>query len=190
MTHSKKGFTLIELLIVIGILAVLATLTVLVLNPAELFKQARDSQRMADLDTVRDGIIYVQGTATVATPLGTTAFWTGAPLLATTFACNAGATNIYTTTCGGNQVRTTGDGLGWVGFDFDGGGTVSPVPLAQLPLDPSNGATLFYTYKATAGLFRLGTILESAKYLPQMTADGGSATGMYEVGTGLSASPL
>ena len=32
----KKGFTLIELVIVIGILAILATVVVLVLNPAQL----------------------------------------------------------------------------------------------------------------------------------------------------------
>lgn len=40
---NRKGFTLIELLIVIGILAVLATAVIMVLNPAELLKQARDS---------------------------------------------------------------------------------------------------------------------------------------------------
>ena len=52
----EKGFTLIELLIVIGILAVLATITVLVLNPAQLFAQARDSQRVSDLSTLRSAI--------------------------------------------------------------------------------------------------------------------------------------
>ena len=65
-TKLKKGFTLIELLIVIGILAVLATVTVLVLNPAELFRQARDSQRLADLGAVRGALgLYV---TTVSSP--------------------------------------------------------------------------------------------------------------------------
>ncbi|MDD4931154.1 MAG: prepilin-type N-terminal cleavage/methylation domain-containing protein, partial [Candidatus Colwellbacteria bacterium] len=46
---SIKSFTLVELLIVIAILAVLAAAVVVVLNPAELLAQARDSQRSTDL---------------------------------------------------------------------------------------------------------------------------------------------
>ncbi|MGC9603563.1 MAG: type II secretion system protein, partial [Minisyncoccia bacterium] len=41
------GFTLIELLVVIGILGTLATAVVLVLNPAQLLAQARDSTRLS-----------------------------------------------------------------------------------------------------------------------------------------------
>ena len=47
----KKGFTLIELLIVIAIIAILAVVVVLVLNPAELLRQSRDSQRLSDIST-------------------------------------------------------------------------------------------------------------------------------------------
>ena len=59
----KKGFTLIELLIVIGILAILATVVVLVLNPAQLLAQARDSQRMSDLGSLKNAIALYLATA-------------------------------------------------------------------------------------------------------------------------------
>ena len=48
----KKGFTLIELLIVIAILAVLGVTVTLVLNPAELLRQGRDSTRISDLSSI------------------------------------------------------------------------------------------------------------------------------------------
>jgi len=54
----KGVSTLLELLIVIGILAILSTTMVLVLNPAELLKRARDSQRFSDLDAIRGALSY------------------------------------------------------------------------------------------------------------------------------------
>jgi prepilin-type N-terminal cleavage/methylation domain-containing protein len=59
-TPPKAGFTLIELLIVIGILAILATVVVLVLNPTEMFKQARDSQRLSETDALNQAILLYQ----------------------------------------------------------------------------------------------------------------------------------
>ena len=55
---TKKGFTLLELLIVIGILSILSTTVVLVINPAQLLKKARDSQRISDLSTMKTAIAY------------------------------------------------------------------------------------------------------------------------------------
>ena len=49
---NRQGFTLIELLIVIGILAVLATATTLILNPAEFLAQGRDARRITDIDNL------------------------------------------------------------------------------------------------------------------------------------------
>jgi len=51
-----RSFTLVELLIVIAILAVLAAAVVIVLNPAELLAQARDSQRISDVNTVKSAV--------------------------------------------------------------------------------------------------------------------------------------
>ena len=56
----SKGFTLLELIIVIGILAILGTVSVLVLNPAQLFAQARDTTRIQDLQTMNSALgLYV-----------------------------------------------------------------------------------------------------------------------------------
>jgi hypothetical protein len=74
-------------------------------------------------------------------------------------------------------------------------GTSGGAPLASLPLDPTNSATYQYAYKGdnTAKTFELNARLESAKYAPQMTTDGGDkntcgesyndATCYYEIGT-------
>lgn len=53
---SKKGFTLIELLIVIAILAVLMSVVVIAINPAEMLKKSRDTRRVSDLDGLRTAL--------------------------------------------------------------------------------------------------------------------------------------
>ena len=54
---QKKGFTLIEILIVIGLIAVLAGVLVVALNPARQFSQARDAQRWNHIDTIISAVI-------------------------------------------------------------------------------------------------------------------------------------
>ena len=53
---SMKGFTLIEVLIVLSIIAILATIVMVSLNPTKQFKFARDSQRSAHLMSLLNGI--------------------------------------------------------------------------------------------------------------------------------------
>jgi len=53
---NTKAFTLIELLVVIAILAVLAVAVTLILNPAELIRQGRDSTRLSDLATINKAL--------------------------------------------------------------------------------------------------------------------------------------
>ncbi|GEM_PF-6879797 len=53
---SCGGFTLLELLIVIGILAIVGTVIVMILNPSEIFKQSRDTLRTTDLKAIDTAI--------------------------------------------------------------------------------------------------------------------------------------
>jgi len=170
----KKGFTLIELLIVIGIMAILATVVVLVLNPAQLLAQARDSQRMSDLTSVKSAIALYLATAD-SPAVGATSKGT------VSTACWFGTT--CTTTCSGISTSTAVDSTGWVNVDLTG--TAGGSPLSALPLDPSQTATYQYTYigDATNLTFELNANLESTKYSGLEATDGGNCSSVYEIGT-------
>ncbi|MHB9019576.1 MAG: type II secretion system protein [Minisyncoccota bacterium] len=194
----KKGFTLIELLIVIAILAILATVTLLVLNPAQMFAQARDSQRISDLNTLKSAIALYM--STVTTPyldnnnganctagylwgtIGSTTPFTGS------HAIFSGAT--ATTTVGVN---------GWVPVALGntaGGSPVSALPLDPVSVDTTNFSNLnplyayFYTCSTTGMVFELNANLESTRYSytgtdDKESTDGGDRTYMYETGSAL-----
>jgi len=48
----KKGFTLIELLVVIGIIAILATVVFVAIDPVKRFADARNSRRWSDVNNI------------------------------------------------------------------------------------------------------------------------------------------
>ncbi len=55
-TSKAKGFTLIEILVVIGIIAVLAGIVIVAINPSRQFAQARNSQRESNVSTILNAI--------------------------------------------------------------------------------------------------------------------------------------
>lgn len=54
--NAQKGFTLLEVLLVIAIVAILAGIVILALNPAKQLAEARNAQRWVDVNTILNGV--------------------------------------------------------------------------------------------------------------------------------------
>jgi prepilin-type N-terminal cleavage/methylation domain-containing protein len=160
-----KGFTLIELLIVIAILVILAVIVVLAINPLEMLRKSRDSQRFSDLTTLRTAInLWSADQERSNSDYGTAG---------TVYASNdAGSTQAV-------------DGSGWIPINFTNMSAGQGAPVSALPRDPSN-PTMAYRYGTDgSGNWELDCPVESTANTSRASNDGGNNTDRYEVGTDL-----
>lgn len=195
LAHSRRGFTLIELLIVIAILGILSAAVVVVLNPAELLKQARDSQRIADLDSLNTAL-------RVAEVWGGISFGTST-IIYTSLPDDASSTcgsyslptppSGYAYRCATTASYKKADGTGWVPVNF---APIETIAIPSLPIDPVNTTTTgsYYTY-IPGGSWHLAVSTESEKYGiggggDKSSTDGGSYPELYETGTNLALLPV
>jgi len=183
---QRRGFTLVELLVVIAIVAVLGTAVVLVLNPAELVKQSRDSARLSDLSAINRAFALLEADQPEFFEGAANTIYVSIPDSSVSCA-NLGLTVIpagWSYACVSESGHRNTDGTGWIPVDFTAASYGSP--FAALPTDPINSTSSgsYYTYVA-GGSYKLSALFESEKYAVYSQNDGGLDASVYEMGTNM-----
>lgn len=187
-SKEDKGFTLIELLVVIAILAILAVAVVLVLNPAELLKQGRDSTRLSDLAALNNSL------GLLLTDVASPSFGSSSVVYVSLPAASPTDTNCasyslptlpsgWTYHCTASSTYTKVDGSGWVPVNLTG--FSSGAPLGRLPVDPVNNASDYYMYTTANNEWKLEGPMESERYQVDAENDQGTSPSYYEIGSSL-----
>jgi prepilin-type N-terminal cleavage/methylation domain-containing protein len=193
LRNNNSSFTLIELLVVLALVAILSVVVVMTLNPAELLKQARDSNRLSDLATINTAL-NLFSTDVLGGFMGTsTVVYVSIPDTTSTCA-NLGLPDLatgYTYNCVISQNLRNTDGSGWIPVNFQR--ISSNSPISQLPLDPVNTTTTgnYYTY-VTGGSWMLSVIPESQKQKAELSTNPNlpKYPGVIAMGNNLDISPL
>ncbi len=194
--RHNQAFTLTELLTAIGIIAILATVAILILNPAELFKQSRDTQRISDLNQLDTLISRYQFSQISTKSLGSiNTIYISIP------DSDSGCANLGLSAPGGGysyacvtEVNVYNiDGTGWLPVNISAVGTGG---ISRLPIDLRNttSSDLFYKYVTDGSTYELNVMFESEEFgnggsKDKVSVDGGDAPTVYETGSNLTIAP-
>jgi len=157
---NLKGFTLIELLIVIGIIAILAGIVLVAVNPAEQFGKANDSERKSEIGTVLSAIYQYQTSPTARGALPQ---------------CNVAGTPTAIPACDGAGTGTFDGALELGTASYDCSTTLVPSYLREIPIDPTStfnaaGTGHWVCQDTTGAVPRIYVIAEGTEVF---TDDGG-----------------
>ncbi|MBI1974731.1 MAG: prepilin-type N-terminal cleavage/methylation domain-containing protein [Parcubacteria group bacterium] len=200
--QRQKGFTLLELLIVVAILAILSGVTIIVLNPSEMLRRARDAQRVSDLKTIAGAMgIWITGTSSPTLSDDDALWCKDQPDPDAIFSHMPGLSAPGPTWIVLSTTSQAVDGSGWLRVNFTSLSTRAPI--AKIPVDPvSRGPAaggnndFYFTYACNKDsvTFELNANLESSFYQNGgpgdiESMDGGDWASIFEVGNQLNLLP-
>jgi prepilin-type N-terminal cleavage/methylation domain-containing protein len=145
-----RAFTLIEILVVIGMIGILASTVLVAVNPLHQFAQARNTQRVSNVQTILNAI----GNR-VADNKGT-------------FPGDSGC---------GQEIPQTATGMGTMKFDIRP--CLVPAYVSELPVDPSTGSNSCTNDLCTGGAYDTGyTVSLSTSHRVTVCAPGSVQDGI------------
>jgi type II secretory pathway pseudopilin PulG len=178
------------MLIVIAIIAILAAIIILAINPIEQMKKTRDARRMADLQSLNQALQYAELDLDPSSQMGSSSVVYVSLPSSNSDCSDLGLPALdspWTYHCSSQDNYRKPDGSGWVPVNFTSLKAV-PNALTILPIDPLNTASspgYYYTY-VTGGSWKLTAVLESSSNANKAINDGGTNPNLYETGTNLS----
>lgn len=145
---DERGFTMVELLIIIGIISILFAVTLVAVDPARRFQEARDAQRRQEVRSILEAVItyIVDNRGNYPTNLDTVA--SSIQVLGTN------ASGCDATSCAGYPTMAMTSACG------DLSGSLVETYLAQMPIDPLNGTsgdTRYYVNRTSGGRVEVGS---------------------------------
>lgn len=201
-------------MIVITILSILALAIILILNPAEILRKTRDTQRISDLDSLKSAIALYIVSASTPDLDGSSSGTCGDESTKKIYVSLPSSISMGSPPAGwlfgqaSAADYTKASGVGWTPINLND--VTGGAPISKLPLDPVNttdstpsGNDLYYRYacySTTANkplTFELNAIMESNYYKAACTGDcndvskkdGGDLDVYYEVGTNVNILP-
>jgi len=153
---KQKGVTLTELLIAITLITMLATGSMILLDPVEKRAKARDNRRLNDISTL-DRVINEY------------------------LIDNGDYPDLFmvlrdSTTLPGGGISVDNSSAGWIDADLS-------VYTSHLPIDPVNDVTYRYYYYREVTSYELNAVMEILT--DEATNDGGDDPARYEIGNDL-----